>query len=53
MIVPAHPKEDVNASRADKEKKVMKEEKNRNKKGTPRPLLILLSARVIFRSSVL
>ena len=30
MIVPAHPKEDVNASRADKEKKVMKEEKNRN-----------------------
>ena len=30
MIVPAHPKEDVNTSRADKEKKVMKEEKNRN-----------------------
>ena len=30
MIVPAHPKEDVNASRADKEEKVMKEEKNRN-----------------------
>ena len=30
MIVPAHPKEDVNASRTDKEKKVMKEEKNRN-----------------------
>ena len=30
MIVPAHPKEDVNASRIDKEKKVMKEEKNRN-----------------------
>ena len=30
MIVPAHPKEDVNASRTDKEKKVMKEKKNRN-----------------------
>ena len=30
VIVPAHPKEDVNTSRIDKEKKVMKEEKNRN-----------------------
>ena len=30
MIVPAHPKEDVNTSRIDKEKKVMKKEKNRN-----------------------
>ena len=31
VIVPAHPKEDVNASRTDKEKKVMKQEKNCNK----------------------
>ena len=30
IIVPAHSKEDVNASRTYKEKKVMKEEKNRN-----------------------
>ena len=30
VIVPAHPKEDVNASGEDKEKKVGKEEKNRN-----------------------
>ena len=30
MIVPAHPKEDVNASRTDKKKKVRKKEENRN-----------------------
>ena len=30
MIVPAHPKEDVNASRTDKEKKVRKKEENHN-----------------------
>ena len=30
MIVPAHPKKDVNASRTDKEKKVRKKEENRN-----------------------
>ena len=30
VIVPAYPKEDVNASGEDQEKKVVKEEKNRN-----------------------
>ena len=30
VIVPAHPKEDVNVLGEDKEKKVVKEEKNRN-----------------------
>ena len=32
VIVPAHPKEDVNASGEDEEKKVVKEEKNRNRR---------------------
>ena len=31
IIVPAHPKEDVNALGEDEEKKVVKEEKNRNR----------------------